>query len=144
MRNRSLLLTACAGVVFVLAVAGGAVAGDSPTSWPGTVQTPAGVWGACFNKKTGALRFVNVAAGCRSGERRASWSQIGPKGPTGDKGPDGATGPQGPTGERGERGSTGAAGAAGPEGPAGPQGAAGPEGPQGDTGAQGPVGPGSP
>ena len=80
MRCRTLSLSACAGVAFVLAVAGGAVAGDSPASWPGTVQTPAGVWGACFNKKTGALRLVNVAAGCRSADG-ARPGPVGPEGP---------------------------------------------------------------
>jgi hypothetical protein len=62
---------------------------------------------ACYDKKTGSMRFPIGDGKCKSTENRISWNVAGPIGPRGPIGPIGPVGPQG------------APGAAGPEGPAG-------------------------
>lgn len=53
------------------------------------VPDPAGVFHACVNKRTGALRLVNKGARCRTratkraaAEKAIEWSQTGPAGPS--------------------------------------------------------------
>src|SRR5215208_3791578 len=77
---------------------------------------------ACYRTSDGALR---LATKCKSGERRISWSVVGPAGARG------AAGPQGPQGASGLPGPKGDTGAQGPQGEAGPQGREGPQGPAG-------------
>ena len=60
---------------------------------------------ACVHKSSGDLY---IKSKCQRGDRKLSWSKVGPRGATGA------------TGARGAAGATGAAGAAGAAGPAGP------------------------
>jgi hypothetical protein len=53
---------------------------------------------ACVSKATGNLY---VKAKCQSGDRRISWSKVGPRGATGATGAPGATGATGATGPAG-------------------------------------------
>lgn len=95
---------------------------------------------ACYNVKTGAMRYV-AKAGCKKGERALVWNTqgikgdaglpgaVGSPGVAGPVGLTGATGPQGPSGE--------GVGIPGPTGATGATGVAGPKGDKGDTGATG-------
>ena len=61
---------------------------------------------ACAGDR-GTLRLVATGEACVTGERRVSWSVVGPVGPTGPPGaggPPGATGKRGPAGPRGRTG----------------------------------------
>jgi hypothetical protein len=58
---------------------------------------------ACAGAR-GELRLVAQGEACVSGERRVSWSVVGPTGPPGASGPPGATGARGPAGPRGRTG----------------------------------------
>jgi hypothetical protein len=80
---------------------------------------------ACYDRKSGIMRFVEPSAKCKTTEKAVAWNKAGPEG---SRGPKGAAGPQGPRGEQGEHGKTG------------PKGNAGPKGEKGDTGQQGPPG----
>ena len=73
----------------------------------------AGVFDACANAKTGALRLVQSELDCKQNEYYVTWDIRGRQGPPGPQGPEG------------------------PQGPQGPQGPEGPQGPQGEPGAQG-------
>lgn len=97
-------------------------AGTAYASIPG----PDGVIHSCYTKSTGAIRIIDSAANCKSGETSLNWNQTGPAGTPGLAGP---IGPKGVTG---------------PAGPAGSAGPAGPQGPKGTTGASGPTGPAGP
>src|SRR5262249_12026795 len=90
---------------------------------------------ACYNKKTGALRFVSAGRSCGSGGVGISWTAsgvAGPRGATGEAGsllgPRGVAGQVGPEGPPGAPGQTGAAALQGVAGATGPTGATGPEG----------------
>jgi len=129
--------------------------------WSG-VPSKGGMYAACYEKTTGAMRVIRAFRGCRRGaEYRMTWARRGPAGPrgphgpvgkrglpgevggTGPAGPPGTTGspgPAGPPGPGGPSGPPGADGAPGPPGPPGAGGAIGPQGPQGDPGPQGPTG----
>ena len=72
-----------------------------------------GVFTGCYQVGTGELRLIRGTLGCRSGERRVTWSRRGPIGP---RGLQGAAGAPGATGERGETGAQGAQGSPGPPG----------------------------
>jgi hypothetical protein len=88
-------LTALVAVVLGLAAGGIAYA-----SIPG----PGGVINGCYLKSGGALRVIDSAAKCKSGETSLNWNQKGPtgaRGPTGANGTTGATGPTGPSGTSG-------------------------------------------
>jgi hypothetical protein len=108
-----------------------------------------GVYDACYLKKSGVLRVIDVDRGgtCKSDEVHITWNKEGPQGPTGATGAagaagaDGADGATGPIGPEGPKGEPGEIGPAGPEGPKGETGAA---GATGATGATGPVGPAGP
>jgi hypothetical protein len=63
---------------------------------------------ACVDKANGDLY---VKSKCQHGDRKLSWSKVGPRG---------AAGARGATGAKGATGAAGAAGAAGGTGPAGP------------------------
>jgi hypothetical protein len=120
--------------------------------WSG-VPSKGGVYAACYEKTTGAMRVIRAFRGCRrSAEYRMTWARRGPAGPTGPHGPVGkrgipgergaqgevgGAGPTGPPGTTGQPGPAGADGAPGPPGPPGAGGAIGPQGPQGDPGPQG-------
>jgi collagen triple helix repeat protein len=120
---------------FALVVAGVAYA---------AIPDSSGVIHGCYSTKTGALRVIDSAAKCGSGEIALNWNQQGPKGATGAAGPQGPAGPAGPAGPQGPKGDTGAPGPAGPQGAQGPQGNPGPAGPAGPQGGTGPVGPQGP
>jgi hypothetical protein len=51
---------------------------------------------ACFQKKGGSLRVINVENGktCKAGEKQLGWNQKGPKGARGVRGPAGPSTPQ--------------------------------------------------
>jgi hypothetical protein len=115
-------------LVAVLALVGAGIAYAA-------IPDSSGVIHGCYATKNGALRVIDSAAKCATGEVALNWNQQGPKGDTG------ATGPQGP---KGDPGATGAQGPKGDAGPAGPQGAAGPAGAQGAKGDTGPAGPQGP
>jgi hypothetical protein len=104
--------------LLVLAIAGGgfAIASDG-----GTIR-------ACAHKGTHVL----YTGKCKKGDKKLSWSQVGPRGATGQSGASGAVGP---------RGVTGATGAPGPQGAAGATGAPGTTGAPGAPGDVGPIGP---
>jgi len=53
---------------------------------------------SCYNKNSGAMRYVTGPRLCKKTETQISWNTTGPKG---DTGATGATGPQGPTGPSG-------------------------------------------
>ena len=76
---------------------------------------------ACYNKNSGAMRYVTGQGKCKSSENQISLTSggVGPQGPAGPQGPQG---PQGLVGPAGPKGDTGATGATGPIGPAGPPG----------------------
>jgi len=63
---------------------------------------------ACKHRPNGDLY---IKSKCQRGDRKISWSKIGPRGATG------AAGPRGATGATGATGGTGAAGGTGPAGP---------------------------
>jgi hypothetical protein len=96
------------------------VAGVALAAQPGGRRPSTAAINACVKKKSGLVRVVGSAGGCRKGESRLTWNVQGPAGP---------------------RGASGAAGEIGPAGPAGPVGPAGPPGAKGDTGARGATGP---
>lgn len=117
---------------------------------PSRIPSSTGVFVGCYARSSGALRLVASRGRCQPGERRVTWSHVGPRGPAGEPGATGLTGPQGergPAGETGAQGPRGQTGAAGPPGAAGPQGLQGiagdpgPQGPQGLQGEPGPQGP---
>lgn len=56
----------------------------------------------CYANKSGALRVVNSAGACKSGETPISWNQQGPKGEQGLQGDPGANGADGPNGQDGK------------------------------------------
>lgn len=69
-------------------VAGGVAYAAIPDS-SGTIH-------ACYAKSGGALRVIDSAASCKSGETSLNWSQQGVPGPAGPAGPTGPVGPAGP------------------------------------------------
>ncbi len=75
----------------------------------------------CYNKKTGALRYL-VKGKCKKSETTLSIGQVGPQGPAGTSGAQGATGPAGLDGAAANVGATGATGATGPTGATGASG----------------------
>jgi Collagen triple helix repeat (20 copies) len=145
---RALLIAA----VVLLALLTGAASGAPDRDSRSRIPNQRGVFSGCYKDRTGELRLVSAARGCRADETRTRWNQKGRRGPIGRVGPRGAAGapgpqgPAGPQGVQGERGATGATGttgatgvtgAMGPPGPSGPAGADGTTGPQGPPGAQG-------
>ena len=76
-----------------------------------------GIIYACV--KSGQLRIVDVAVGCKAHETPLNWNIVGPQGPKGAKGD---PGPQGVPGAKGDAGPQGVPGAAGAKGDTGPQG----------------------
>lgn len=70
-----------------------------------------GTVNACVHKANGGLY---IKSKCRPGDRKISWSKVGPRGATGTAGQQGATGATGATGTAGPQGATGATGPAGP------------------------------
>ncbi|MGW2554072.1 hypothetical protein [Streptomyces sp. NPDC001635] len=59
---------------------------------------------ACYNERSGALRYVSDDEECRRHERPLSWSRLQQPGPQGPAGPAGPAGPQGPRGPQGPGG----------------------------------------
>jgi hypothetical protein len=112
--------------LLVLAIAGGgfAIASDG-----GTIR-------ACAHKGTHVL----YTGKCKKGDKKLSWSQVGPRGATGQSGASGAAGPRGATGATGAPGPQGATGAIGATG-VGTPGAPGAPGAPGTDGNVGPIGP---
>jgi hypothetical protein len=101
-----------------------------------TIPDAKGVFHACVDNKSGAVRIIDSATStCTSKETATSWSMVGPMGPQG------LMGPAGPPGAQGNQGGMGAQGA---PGALGNQGAQGLQGLMGNTGAQGPAGPQGP
>ena len=86
----------------------------------------------CYNKKTGALRYL-IKGVCKKSEITLSIGQVGPQGPAGANGAQGATGPAGAQGATGPAGLDGAAANVGATGATGATGPAGPTGPAGVT-----------
>ena len=103
-------------------------------------QPPAEIH-ACVSNNSGAMRVVEAATTCRTGETKLTWNTQGPQGLQGPQGVPGPVGPQGPQGEPGATGPQGPQGATGATGAQGPQGLQGPQGDKGETGATGPQGP---
>ena len=72
-----------------------------------------GVYTACMQKSTGALRLIDPSVStnrCTSAETQVTWNQTGQqgaKGATGAQGETGASGPQGPKGDPGASGTGG-------------------------------------
>jgi collagen triple helix repeat protein len=89
--------------LLVLAIAGGgfAIASDG-----GTIR-------ACAHKGTQVL----YTGKCKKGDKKLSWSQVGPRGAAGQSGASGAVGPRGVTGATGAPGAPGTDGNVGPIGP---------------------------
>jgi hypothetical protein len=110
--------------LLVLAIAGGgyAIASDG-----GTIQ-------ACALKRTHVL----YTGKCKKGDKKLSWSKVGPRGATGPTGASGAVGPRGVTGATGAPGPQGATGAIGATGAPGTPGAPGAPGTDGNVGPVGP------
>jgi cysteine-rich repeat protein len=94
---------------FVVAVALVAVSLASGASSPATIT-------ACYKAKGGAVRIVASKQKCRAGERRTTWSRIGPVGATGRQGAPGQAGAQGAPGAGGAPGTPGTPGAKGDPG----------------------------
>jgi hypothetical protein len=69
-------------------------------------QSPGQQLEACAGDR-GTLRLVATGEACVTGERRVSWSVVGPIGPTGPPGADGPPGAKGTRGPAGPRGRTG-------------------------------------
>jgi hypothetical protein len=67
---------------------------------------------SCYNKNSGAMRYVTGPGKCKKTETEISWNTTGVAGPQGLKGDTGATGPAGPTGPQGSQGIQGPAGVA--------------------------------
>ena len=137
MRRTHLMLAA---VVLGATVAGG-------VAWA-TIPDAGGVYTACQQNTTGALRLIDptlpgtsLLSHCNPAETQVTWNQMGEPGPVGPAGP---TGPAGPKGDEGATGPSGPAGAPGAPGAQGPPGATGPQGPTGAQGATGPTGPAGP
>jgi hypothetical protein len=100
------------GLVLLAVVATlGLVAGIAYSAIPDS----AGVYTACVQKSTGAVRLIDPSVTtnrCTSAESQVSWNQTGQqgaKGATGDQGKTGATGPVGPKGDPGASGTGGSA-----------------------------------
>ncbi len=75
-------------------VAGGVVAAAAAGSIAlAAIPAANGTITGCYSNSTGALRVVDSASNCVSGETAITWNQKGPTGPTGAKGSKGATGP---------------------------------------------------
>jgi hypothetical protein len=141
---RRIAAIAVIGGVLIALPAAGAAADDSKTRFPG-IPSKGGLYGACFDEVTGALRVVHAAHGCKRDEGRISWSRKGsPTVKRGLRGPGGARGAPGPAGASGPPGPMGPQGPAGDPGPQGQQGTAGERGPRGESGAQGDPGPPGP
>ncbi|MEN3280733.1 MAG: hypothetical protein V7607_1873 [Solirubrobacteraceae bacterium] len=66
-------------------------------------QSPGQQLDACADVR-GTLRLVAPSEACVTGERRVSWSVVGPTGATGAVGPTGTAGARGPAGPRGRTG----------------------------------------
>lgn len=56
---------------------------------------------ACVHDRTGDVRIVDDAEGCKQQEAPVSWNTEGPPGPPGPEGPEGPQGPEGPPGQDG-------------------------------------------
>jgi hypothetical protein len=67
----------------------------------GAIPSANGVITSCYNKSTGAVRFVDETVACATNETRLAFNQQGQTGLTGPAGPTGPTGPQGPKGDPG-------------------------------------------
>ena len=103
-----------------------------------TIPDANGVFHACVDNKTGAVRIIDTAIStCTSKETATSWSMVGPMGPQGLMGPYGPAGPPGAQGQQGIQGIQGIQGLQGLKGDPGTQGPAGPQGPQGPPGPAG-------
>jgi hypothetical protein len=144
MRFRAALLISAVSLLLLALVSG--ASGARGPGWRG-VPSKKGVYAACYQTKSGAMRVAPAFRGCRAGEYRMTWAlrgprgRLGPAGPQGETGPPGLQGPKGDTGGQGSLGATGPRGAQGPTGSTGPAGPVGSQGPQGDTGPQGQQGP---
>ena len=104
----------------------------------GSCRRPAASMGRAFKRQPGHFVSFWSKAGCGPAQRRASGSQIGPKGRSVTRVGRGSTGVRGSKGRMGPLARPGLAGAAGPQGPEGPSGS------QGSPGAVGPTGPAGP
>ncbi|HYB23221.1 MAG TPA: hypothetical protein VED41_05455, partial [Solirubrobacteraceae bacterium] len=70
------------------------------------IPGPEGIIHGCYNKRSGALRVIDIAthAKCARKEAELNWEEIGPPGPRGGGGPRGQTGATGPQGTAGTPG----------------------------------------
>jgi Collagen triple helix repeat (20 copies) len=149
---RHLMLLLVAGLLVTVAAA--ASVGVAHDRGRPPIPSKNGVFTACFDKKSGALRLVPARARCLRSERRVSWSRRGQQGASGQSG-SGQSGAgqsgagqsgagQSGAGQQGASGLVGSNGSAGPPGPSGADGADGPAGPEGPAGADGEAGPAGP
>jgi hypothetical protein len=63
------------------------------------IPDPMGVIHGCYANMRGAVRIIDSATSCDSGETALNWSQQGPTGPAGPTGAQGSAGPEGPPGQ---------------------------------------------
>ena len=100
-RGRPMLILSTMAVLFTGIIAFASIPG------------PDGVIHGCYAKPGDALRVIDSATQCKSGETSLNFNQTGPQGPQGLVGPAGPQGPNGPQGTTGATGLTGPAGTAG-------------------------------
>lgn len=111
MRQRITYVNAVATVCLLAVV--GALTASAFGAFTTSVTEAAATIRACAKKKGKAKGTLRIAAKCRKGERRVTWSKNGPAGtpgPPGTAGAPGATGAPGGPGSPGANGSDGAKG----------------------------------
>lgn len=91
--RRPALLGGASALLGVALIGSGALAADDTN----TIH-------ACTNDRSGDLRLVADADGCRPQETAIEWNVVGPAGPPGPEGPRGPEGPAGPEGPEGPEG----------------------------------------
>jgi hypothetical protein len=94
------------GLAFLVAFCvGGLVAGVGyATTALSGIPDASGVFHACVNDASGAVRLVPQDTECGTNWSKVSWSHTGPQGEPGPAGPEG---PQGPQGQQGPQGAGG-------------------------------------
>lgn len=104
--RRTRVLTAAAGALLAVAIAGGVAYA--------TIPGPGNVYNACMLKGLGTIRLIdkslpstNLMSRCTDRETEISWNQAGQPGPAGTPGARGEPGPPGKNGANGTNGTNG-------------------------------------
>jgi hypothetical protein len=84
-------------LVVALALVTAAGSGYAMTALTG-IPDDEGVFHACVNNDSGAIKLVSKDVGCTENSSKVSWNRTGPKGETGATGAQGEPGPPGPAG----------------------------------------------